>query len=121
GVISVAAACRHRATPEGVTEAILPAGEPETYSATIVQIVDDGTPHEESVGRVARAGEMLRQEWSEQGEPRAAIWRPDLGKLFLLSLNRKEYIEIATGPHGATASLVPRLAPDGSPQNESDA
>jgi hypothetical protein len=120
-VISLAAACRHRATPDSPIEDILPSGEPETYSATVVHILDDGTPHEASVSRVVRSGEMLRQEWDEQGEPRAVIWRPDLGKLFLLSLNRKEFVEMALGPQAVNASPAAAHAPAGSQQNEANA
>ena len=119
GAISGAAACRHRATGEGATEAVLPSGEPETYSATVVQIVDDGTPQETSVSRTVRSGDLWRQEWSEQGEPCAMIWRPDLGKLFLLSLSRKEYVEMPLGPHATADSSATPLAPTGAPQNES--
>jgi hypothetical protein len=36
---------------------------------------------------------MRREEWSEQGATRALIWRPDLGKCFLLAPEKQEYIE----------------------------
>jgi hypothetical protein len=120
-VISLAAACRHRATPDNPTEAILPSGEPETYSATVVHILDDGTPHEASVSRVVRSGDLLRQEWSEQGESRAMIWRPDLGKCFLLSLTRKEFVEMTLGPQTARDSSAAALDPAGSQPNEANA
>lgn len=47
--------------------------------------------------RVARLGEMYKEEWTENGETRVIIFRPDLGKSFLLSLDTKTYIESATG------------------------
>jgi hypothetical protein len=69
--------------------------EPEQYSATIVCTVDDGSAREMSVIRIARSGEMRREEWSEQGSTRALISRPDLGKTFLLDLDKQMYVEMA--------------------------
>ena len=85
--------------------------------------------------RIARSGVLLREEWREAGELRAAIWRPDLGKVFLLSLDRRLYVETAIdsepavepaagdflneGPRYLSASQAPdsvdtRLLPDSS-------
>ena len=66
-------------------------GEPEHYSATVVRIADDQT----TVGRESRDGEKRRQEWTENGHNRALIWSTDVGKAFLLDLDRRTYIEIA--------------------------
>jgi hypothetical protein len=37
---------------------------------------------------------MRREEWSEQGSTRALISRPDIGKAFLLDLDKKIYVEL---------------------------
>lgn len=71
-------------------------GEPEVYSATVVRTIGDGDRREVIITRTARLYEMYREEWTEEGERRAIISRPDLGKSFLLSLDRKLYVESAT-------------------------
>ncbi|HMG36590.1 MAG TPA: hypothetical protein VKM94_21815 [Blastocatellia bacterium] len=48
---------------------------------------------EVNVTRVACSGAMRREEWKANGEERALIWRPDLGKSFLLDLGQKTYTE----------------------------
>lgn len=87
-----------------------PTGEPEQYSATVVRTVDDGTNQQTTITREARSGEMRRQDWSEQGRNRALIWRPDLGKGFLIDLDEQVYVEIeinhAQEPEGVADSLV---------------
>ena len=70
-----------------------PTGEPEQYSATVVRIIEDGTSREISVSSEARSGEMRREEWTEEGQNRALIWRPDLGRSFLLDLDGRAYVE----------------------------
>jgi hypothetical protein len=70
------------------------AGEPENYSATVVRAIDDGAEREMSVTRIARSGEMRREEWVEPGGRRAMIWRPDQGKAFLLDLDARIYVEL---------------------------
>src|SRR5262249_11291337 len=64
------------------------------YAATIVRIVDDGTNQQTTITREARSGEMRRQEWTEDGRNLALIWRPDLGKSFMLDLDHRVYAEI---------------------------
>jgi hypothetical protein len=71
-----------------------PAAEPEQYSAVVVRIVDDGTRREVSITREARLGEKRREEWTEEDRNRALIWRPDLGKSYLLDLDRHIYVEL---------------------------
>src|SRR5688572_24821947 len=71
-----------------------PAGEPEQYSATVVRTIDDGTTRETSITGEARSGEKRREEWTEQDQNRALIWRPDLGKGFLLDLDRRLFVEL---------------------------
>ncbi len=68
-------------------------GEPEQFSATIVCAVDEGVERELSVTRIFKSGNLRREEWIEQGESRALIWRPDLGKTHLLDIDRRCYVE----------------------------
>lgn len=96
-------ACRDRARPgEGDAEEEL-AGEPDQYSATIVRTIDDGSGRTPAITREARSGEQRREEWTEHGQNRALIWRPDLGKSYLLDLDRQVYVEIDLA--GANESL----------------
>src|ERR1051325_3927342 len=87
-LIIASAGCRSRTQPAADPGA---AGEPENYSAEVVCAVDDGGERELSVSRVARYGELRREEWREQGGSRALIWRPDEGKAFLLDLDKRTY------------------------------
>jgi len=95
-------------------------GEPVNYSANVSRTFDDGTNKVVTVSRVARLGEMLREQWSENGETFVSIWRPDLGKVYLLCLERKVYMESELNDdwkpevRSAIAGLsgVPRLDPD---------
>lgn len=73
-------------------------GEPDTYSATVVRTVEEGDRREETITRIARLGEMYKEEWTEKGETRVIIFRPDLGKSFLLSIDRKLFTESAINP-----------------------
>ena len=86
--------CRNRVPPGDGDSDVEPAGEPEQYSATVVRIVEDGTSRETNVSREARSGEKRREEWTEEGQNRALIWRPDLGKSFLLDLDGRAYVEL---------------------------
>jgi hypothetical protein len=111
--------CRNRVQLGG-DDAVEQAGEPEQYSATVVRIVEDGTRRETSISREARSGEQRREEWTEQGQNRALIWRPDLGKSFLLDLDGRAYVEIditdghlpesragASNPHDVSSAQNP--------------
>jgi hypothetical protein len=91
--------CRNRVPPGDGDGNFEPAGEPEQYSATVVRIVENGTSRETSVSREARSGEKRREEWTEEGQNRALIWRPDLGKSFLLDLDGRAYVEFEIGGH----------------------
>lgn len=88
------------------------AGEPEQYSATVVRTVHAGTTSEISVTREARSGEKRRQEWTEQDQNRALIWRPDLGKSFLLDLDRRVYVEMEITAHHVPESEAGASATD---------
>jgi hypothetical protein len=86
--------CRTRAPIASNEVEPVQQSEPEQYSATIVRTVDGS---EVSVIRIARSGEMRREEWSEQGSTRALISRPDMGKAFLLDLDKQMYVEMDSG------------------------
>ena len=92
--LPLANACRTRAPIANGEVELVQQSEPEEYSATIVRIVGDS---ETSVTRIARSGEMRREEWSEQGSARALISRPDMGKAFLLDLDKQIYVEMDFG------------------------
>lgn len=86
-------ACRQNPQPAVAEELPAPPGEPDTYTATIVHSSEDGERRESSETRVARSGNLRRQEWTENGERLALITRFDSGKSFLLNLNRQIYTE----------------------------
>ena len=56
--------------------------------------------------RVARSGDMRSSEWNQDGETRVSIWRPDLGRVFLLSIERQVYVESDLGEHPQPVELV---------------
>jgi hypothetical protein len=85
--------CRSPVRSVESPEPALAAGEPENYSATVVRTIEDGEHREQFEMRVVRWGELFRQEWAEAGERYALILRPVEGKSFLLSLDRRVYVE----------------------------
>ena len=87
-------ACRNPRQPGDAEADVETAGEPEQYSATVVRTIDDGTTRETNITREARSGDKRREEWTEEDQNRALIWRPDLGKGFLLDLDRRVYVEL---------------------------
>jgi hypothetical protein len=91
GLVSTQA-CRKHQSPDAEPKVPV-AGEPNRYSATVIRTVDDGTKRDVSVIREFRSGEMRREEWTEQGRHLALIWRPDLGRAFLLDLDARTYFE----------------------------
>lgn len=100
GLLLFTATCRNRGRPADGDGSAGTAGEPEQYSATVIRIVEDGTRRETNICREARAGERRREEWTQNGQNRALIWRPDIGKAFLLDLDGRAYVEmdIAAAP-----------------------
>ncbi|MFL6215955.1 MAG: hypothetical protein ACJ74J_18880 [Blastocatellia bacterium] len=83
--------CQRRAAE--TTAAMIAAGEPEVYAATITRLAVDGEAREQSTSQIARRGDWRREQWSEAGGARALIQRPDLGKIYLLDLDHHIYIE----------------------------
>jgi hypothetical protein len=86
--------CRDRARLDEAESERELRGEPDQYSAAIVRTIDDGSGRAPAVVHEARSGGLRREEWTEQGQNRALIWRPDLGKSYLLDLDRQVYVEI---------------------------
>jgi hypothetical protein len=98
------------------------AGEPEQYSATVIRTIHDGTSGDTTVTHEYRSGEKRREEWTERDQNWALIWRPDLGKSFLLDLDRRVYVELEiTARHvGGPDSLAGKTDISSSPNVEGD-
>src|SRR5437868_2308623 len=113
--------CRRR--PAEVSAAIIAAGEPEVYSATLTRLAIDGEVREASASSMARRGDWRREQWVEQGSARAVILRPDLGKGYLLDLNIHLYVEFdfAASPAEGLPSTEAARKTIHAPASESDA
>jgi len=114
--------CRNR-QPVVLSETeVEPTGEPEVYSATVVRTIVDGSSTETVITHFVKSGEKTRQEWTEEDNQRALIWRPDLGKSFLLDLDKREFQEIAgeSSANSQTAGARAGLAAQRSPDLEKD-
>jgi hypothetical protein len=105
--VALAIACNSKSKRAGD-----PAGEPERYSATVVRSVNDGVERELSIARVFKSGDMWRQEWTQQDESYALIWRPDLGKMYELDLARRCYVENETNPKEANLPTGEQAVPE---------
>lgn len=101
--------CRQRSNPAKSEGEDKLRGEPDRYSATIVRTVYDGPTEETTIIREARSGEQRREEWSEGGHNRALIWRPDLGKCYLLDLDLLGFVEISIADSNESLPDQPRL------------
>jgi hypothetical protein len=96
-ILAVESSCHNR-TATKMTD--LETSEPERYAARIVHTIEDDQGRRVSESRIARSADLLREEWSEQGQTIAMLWRPDIGKSFLLLLDKHEYVETAiAGAH----------------------
>src|SRR5689334_890048 len=91
-LIACAASCQRRAAE--TTAEMIKAGEPEVYAATVTRLAIDGETREQSTSQVTRRGDWRREQWSEAGNTRALILRPDLGKTYLLDLDHHLYVEM---------------------------
>src|SRR5205809_3242914 len=87
-------ACNKPRQPKDRETSVEQNGEPEQYSATVIRTIYEGTSSETSVTHESRSGEKRREEWTERDQNRALIWRPDLGKSFMLDLDRRVYVEL---------------------------
>jgi hypothetical protein len=91
-LIAALASCQRRVADP--VAAIIAAGEPEVYAATVIRLAVDGETREQSTSQVARRGDWRREQWMEEGRARALILRPDLGKTYLLDLDHHVYVEM---------------------------
>jgi hypothetical protein len=57
-------------------------------------------------------GEFRRHEWSEQGETRVLILRPDLGKQFLIAIERQVYTEMEISQGTSGQAIAPNAKGD---------
>ena len=106
--VTLTSACRKPLQSKDGDTGAEPAGEPEQYSATVIRTIYDGTNSETIVMHETRSGEKRREEWTERDQNRALIWRPDLGKSFLLDLDKRVYVELEVSPrHGAESDPRP--------------
>jgi hypothetical protein len=88
------AACKNSSNPKSsLDQKPEPSSEPNEYSATVVRAVEGVARQELSVTSSARLGELRREEWKNGQQQLAAIWRPDIGKVYLLDIGQKTYTE----------------------------
>ena len=120
-VVVCFSSCRH--PRDTMDTALMPAGEPEIYSATVTRIAVNGSWREAAFSQVERRGEWRREQWSGDGGPgleggaaRAEILRPDLGKGYLLDLNNRLYVEFN---YGGPAPASPGAMNGGPPTGDS--
>jgi hypothetical protein len=118
-IAAAGSACNRKAPSQSEADSG-PHGEPDRYSARIVRSIDDGKTTVVSVSAFSRFGISTREDWTEGSLKRALICRPDLGKSFLLDLDRRLFAEIALGSQPgrvdagipAPASATKQLSPD---------
>lgn len=70
-----------------------PSSEPYEYSAVIVRSIAGSSTRTLSETRIARLGELRREDWTESGHRFALIWRPDIERSYLLDLENSSYTE----------------------------
>lgn len=82
---------------------------PAAYSARVVRTVETASSRQVTESRVAKMNDMFREDWLELSESRSVIWRPDLGKVFLLLPEKQIYseTEIAAAAPAANRSIEP--------------
>ena len=92
---------------------------PEEYSATVVRTTTSGDNPRTEQTLIAIDGGLTREEWTERGERRALILRPDLGKSYELWLDRRIYTETSLDPDGIGGSPGANSVAPAQPANES--
>ena len=115
-VLQASCACRRQAEPAAGE---INASEPPRYSAVVEQRTEAGGETRLLVMKVARDGDLRREEWSEGGETVALILRPDLNKSFLLNFDRQLYVEIDLEKEAAVAPAKSRQETATKPSDES--
>ena len=101
--VLIGEACRKRGQTEHTESEMKPGTEPDEYSAAMVRTVLDGEHQQMTLTKEARSGELRRVEWSEGVQNLAIILRPDLGKSYLLDLDRQQYVESSLNSDNQTA------------------
>ena len=91
--VLIAGACHHRQSETSNVD-VGASGQPFEYSATIIRTIEDGSDHPPTITREICSGDKRREDWTEDGHNHGVIWRPDLGKAFLLDLDQRLYVEI---------------------------
>lgn len=86
---------------------MIPAGEPEVYSATVTRLAVDGAARESLASLVERRGDWRREQWTDALGERAVILRPDVGKGYMVDLNNRLYVEF---DYGASLTGSPPMA-----------
>lgn len=87
-------------------------GLPTAYSARVVRTTETETSRLVTESRVARMNNLVREDWTELNERRGLIWRPDLGKVFLLVPEHRSYSEsVMFSPASTDSILVGGLDP----------
>ena len=79
----LAAGCRRGAQQTAEPGPRLGEG-PEHYSARVLRTVEQGGGTERFESFIWVSGQMIREDWTEKGEKRSLIIRPDLGETYLL-------------------------------------
>ena len=98
--------CLRRGQP-GLSGQSGPGHGPEQYTARIVRTVEqDGAQHTVEY-RIAVFGQMVREDWVENGEQRSLIVRPDVGEAYQLFPDRGEYLVETAGGGGLSATGSP--------------
>ena len=72
-------------------------GEPDVYAAIVTRRVEGLGDARVETSRVARNGDLTRDEWSENDRRFASIVRPDLGVAWLVDLDSGTYVERPLG------------------------
>jgi hypothetical protein len=104
--------CQRR--PAETNDALIAAGEPDVYSATVMRFAAGGSASATTTSLVARRGDWRREQWTEAGGARAMILRPDLGKGYLLDLDHSLYVEFDyAASYAASAPSADAAKPGG--------
>src|SRR5262249_38995313 len=118
-----ATGCRRTAPAEQAPQRVLGDG-PEQYSALVVRTIEQGGSKDVVESRITVFGQMTREDWTEHGEKRALIVRPDLGESYLLFLDKGEFVaqpvDAGARLSGSTGSASPQQSDAGSDLQRGD-
>lgn len=106
GYMVTAIGCRQHGRP-GPGSQSGPGHGPEQYTARIVRTAERDGAQETLEYRIAVSGQMIREDWVENGEQRALIVRPDVGEAYQLFPDRGEYLVETVGGGALLATGSP--------------